>query len=84
MSRIRKRFEKMLNNPVDIRWDELQPILRHYDCIVDKGSKGSHWVVYHPDSYKIIPVSVHNNRVKAIYVKQLIELIEEVAMDENE
>lgn len=42
VSRIRKRFEKMLNNPVDIRWDELQPILRHYDCIVDKGSKGSH------------------------------------------
>jgi len=41
-------------------------------------------VVYHPDSYKIIPVSVHNNRVKAIYVKRLIELIEEVAMDENE
>jgi len=84
VSRIQRRFAKILNNPVDIRWDELQPILRHYDCVIDKGSKGSHWVVYHPDSDKNITVVVHNHRVKPIYVKRLIALIEEVAMDENE
>ena len=84
MSRIRKRFQKIVNNPVGIAWDELQTILKHYDCVIEKGGKGSHWIVYHPDSDKNITVAVHSNRVKVFYVKKLIRLLEEVMTDEDE
>ena len=30
MSKIGKRFERLLQNPNDIKWDELLPILRSF------------------------------------------------------
>jgi len=84
MSKIRKRFQKILNNPVGIKWNELTVILDHYGCKIEKGSKGSHWVVFHSDDLeKNITVVVHNNRVKPVYVKRVIGLLEDV-LDENE
>lgn len=81
MTRIRKRFERLINNPVGTKWDELVTILRHYNCEIRSG--GKHFVVFHPDSDRNVTVSVHNNNVKVIYIKKLIELLEEVLDEED-
>ncbi|KGP76305.1 hypothetical protein JT05_05500 [Desulfosporosinus sp. Tol-M] len=47
MSKIGKRFERLLQNPNDIKWDELLPILRSFDIYYDEPDGGSHWIVYH-------------------------------------
>jgi len=76
VSRIRKRFERILNNPKDIKWDELIPVLEFFGLICEPPDSSSHWVVYHPDYSENITVPVHNNRVKKPYVTKLIKLIQ--------
>lgn len=78
MTRIEKRFERILNNPKDIKWSELQTILKKFGLICEQPNSGSHWTVYDERSENNITVPVHNNRVKAIYVKKLIDLIKEL------
>ncbi|MEK5277716.1 MULTISPECIES: hypothetical protein [Paenibacillus] len=86
MSRIKKRFEKFMNNPVGVKWDQLVTIIEHYGLKADLPKDGSHWMVYHPEDIDntMIPVPVHNNRVKVIYVKRIINLLCEVIDDEEE
>lgn len=86
MSRIRKRFARMMNNPNDIKWDELQTVLKNLGLICVPPAGGSHWTVYHPAFNINITVPVHRNRVKSIYVKKLIQLLEDISaeMDEEE
>ncbi|GAV23295.1 type II toxin-antitoxin system HicA family toxin [Carboxydothermus pertinax] len=82
MSKIKKRFQRILNNPTEAKWDQLKTILEHYGCYIVKGSKGSHWVVYHPeDMENNVTVPVHNNRVKAVYIRKLIQLLENIIDD---
>jgi len=81
VAKVRKRFQRIINNPVGVKWDELKTVLEHYGCIVKKGSK--HWIVFHSLSNRNITVSVHDGRVKIVYVKELIDLLEEV-LEEDE
>lgn len=78
MTKIEKRFQRILNNPKDIKWTELQAVLNKFGFKCEPPGSGSHWSVYDDKSYVIATVPVHNNRVKAIYVKKLIDLIKEV------
>ena len=78
MSRIRKRFERLLNNPVGVKWDELTTIMEYFGCIVTPPSSGSHWIVSYPGLVKRISVPVHNNTVKSVYVKALMKLVQEI------
>lgn len=82
MSKIRKRFERLLQNPNDIKWDELLPILRFFDIEYDEPDGGSHWIIYHKDSEMNLSILVHNNRVKPIYLKKIIQMIEEIKEDD--
>ncbi|MHB1167255.1 MAG: type II toxin-antitoxin system HicA family toxin [Carboxydocellales bacterium] len=77
MSRIRKRFERLLNNPKESKWDELRTILEFFGLVCEPPDGGSHWTVFHPDLEDNVTVPVHNNRVKVVYVKKLIKLIED-------
>ncbi|MHB9093710.1 MAG: hypothetical protein ACYC21_03475 [Eubacteriales bacterium] len=78
MTKIEKRFERILNNPKDIKWTELQTVLSKFGLTCESPGSGSHWSVYDEKSSTVLTVPVHNNRVKAIYVKKLIYLIKEV------
>jgi len=78
VSRIKKRFEKILNNPIEIKWNELLPVLEYHGLICESPDGGSHWAVFHPNFPSNITVPVHNNRVKKIYVKKIISLIENI------
>lgn len=82
MTRVRKRLQRLINNPVGVGWNELSTILVYYGCEIEN-CRGSHKVVYHPDSKINVTVPVHNNTVKVPYVKKCIELLEEV-LEEDE
>lgn len=85
MSKIRKRFERIMNNPKEIKWNELRVIAEHYGLTVENPKGGSHFIVYHHEDPEntMIPVPVHSNRVKTIYVKKIIALIEETCSEEE-
>lgn len=82
MPRIANRLQRIMNNPKDIKWDELKTILEYIGFICVPPSTGSHWTVYHDQSEINQTVPVHNNRVKPIYVKKLIRLIQEIQGEE--
>jgi hypothetical protein len=78
VTKIEKRFQRILNNPKDIKWTELQAVLNKFGLVCEPPVSGSHWSVYCKNSDANVTVPVHNNRVKAIYVKKLIALIIEL------
>jgi RNA recognition motif-containing protein len=78
VTRIDKRFERILNNPKDIKWSELQTVLKKFGLLCEKPNGGSHWTVHDERSETNITVPVYNNRVKAVYMKKLIALIKEL------
>jgi len=82
VSQVRKRFEKILNNPIDIKWNELLPVLEYYGLVCESPNGGSHWAVYHPNFPRNITVPVHKNRVKKIYVKKLMLLIQDTSEED--
>jgi len=82
MTRVRKRLQRLINNLIGVEWSKLSNILNYYGCEIEN-CRGSHKVVYHPDSNINVTVPVHNNRVKVPYVKKCIELLEEV-LEEDE
>ncbi|RAK17368.1 HicA-like toxin of HicAB toxin-antitoxin system [Anoxybacillus vitaminiphilus] len=85
MSKIRKRFERILINPNDIKWDELRTIAEHYGLTVKPPSRGSHYKVYYENDTEntMVTVPVHHNRVKPVYVKRIISLIEQNTSEED-
>ena len=78
MTKIEKKFERLLNNPKDVKWTELQAILKKFGLICEPPDGGSHWTVYDEISEANVTVPVHNNRVKVVYMKKLIALLKEV------
>lgn len=83
MSKVRKRFERILNNPKDAKWDELKTIAEYFGLVCESPDRDSHWVVYHPHFEPNISVPVHNNRVKVVYVKRILQLIEMAEGEED-
>jgi len=82
VTRIKKRFENILNNPTEIKWNELIPVLEYYGLVCEPPSGGSHWTVFHPNFPENITVPVHNNRIKKIYVKKLMRLILDISEED--
>lgn len=85
MSKIRKRFQRLLNNQIDVKWNELKTIIEFFGLTVQTPNGGSHFLVYHPDDpdNTMISVPVHSNRVKRFYVKRVIRLIEDTCSEEE-
>lgn len=84
VSRVAKRLARLLQDN-GAKWDEVLKILRHYGLEIREPKGGSHWVVLHPSRKDTFPISVpvHNNRVKAVYIKKVIALLGEVISDED-
>lgn len=85
MSRIAKRFQRLLEGPRSAKWDEVQTILRYYGCTIEEPN-GSHWIVYHHERPDLgqISIPVHGNRIKLAYVKRLIQFLEELTEEEGD
>lgn len=75
MSKREKLFESIKNSPNNVTFAQVRKLLENSGFSLERIS-GSHHVFQRGGV--IFPVPVHNNRVKIVYVKRLIEIIEEV------
>ena len=73
MTKAGKLFEKLKNNPAGATFSQIEKLLLGEDFILDRVA-GSHHVFKKGSVTFVIPV--HKNRVKIVYVKRVIEIIE--------
>jgi predicted RNA binding protein YcfA (HicA-like mRNA interferase family) len=70
----RKLLERLTNNPKGATFRDVRMVLLHHGFRLERVT-GSHHIFSRPDATFAIPV--HGNRVKSVYVKQVIELLEQ-------
>jgi predicted RNA binding protein YcfA (HicA-like mRNA interferase family) len=73
MSKREKLRARLKNNPTDVTFADLRTLLEQEGFLLDRVT-GSHHVFTKDETTFVVPV--HNNRIKTIYVKRAIELIE--------
>lgn len=73
MSKNSKIFEKIKNNPKDVRFNDLRNLLID-DGFILKRIRGSHYIFSKGETVFVIPS--HNNKVKEIYVKRVLSILE--------
>lgn len=73
MSKREKLLETIKNGPNNVTFSQIRKLLENSGFTLDRIS-GSHHVFRRADTIFAIPV--HNNRVKTVYVKRVLELID--------
>lgn len=74
MSKREKLRERLKNNPKNATFSDIRNLLEQEGFVLDRIT-GSHHIFTKDEITFVIPV--HNNKVKTIYVKRVIELIEQ-------
>ena len=74
MTKKEKLFDKLKNNPKDANFGDIRTLLENEGFTLERVT-GSHHVFKKGKIIFVIPV--HNKKVKTVYVKRLIEIIEE-------
>ncbi|HLA96516.1 MAG TPA: type II toxin-antitoxin system HicA family toxin [Pyrinomonadaceae bacterium] len=74
MSKREKLLDSIRNSPNNVTFAQIRKLLESSGFSLERIG-GSHHVFKRGDT--IIPIPVHNNRVKIVYVKRVIEIIEE-------
>ena len=69
-----KLLQKMRNNPLDWRIENLETIARYYDINIRKSGE-SHVIFDHPASADMVCVPA-KRPIKPIYIKRFVSLIE--------
>lgn len=75
MSKREKLRERLKNNPNNATFSEIRKLLKQEGFALDRIT-GSHHIFTKDEITFVVPV--HNNKVKSVYVKRVIELIEQV------
>jgi predicted RNA binding protein YcfA (HicA-like mRNA interferase family) len=81
MSKQEKLRERLKNNPNNATFSDIRKLLEREGFELDRVT-GSHHIFIKQEITFVVPV--HNNKVKIIYVKKVIELIEQVDSQVNE
>jgi predicted RNA binding protein YcfA (HicA-like mRNA interferase family) len=69
-----KLLDRLTNNPKGATFHEVRTLLLHHGFQLERVT-GSHHIFSRPDATFAIPV--HGNRVKSVYVRQVIELLQQ-------
>jgi predicted RNA binding protein YcfA (HicA-like mRNA interferase family) len=69
-----KLIERLTNSPQNATFADLRTLLEYEGFYLDRVT-GSHHIFKYANITFVIPV--HNNKVKAIYVRKVLELIEQ-------
>ena len=72
--RTRKLLQRLKNNPTGVTFDDIRTLLFREGFRLDRIA-GSHHIFKKSGVTFVIPV--HANRVKSVYVKRIIQLVEE-------
>ena len=73
MSKKNKLLELLKNSPNNVTFGDIRKLLELEGFDLDRIT-GSHHIFKRDEIVLVIPV--HNNRVKSVYVKRVVELIE--------
>jgi hypothetical protein len=69
-----KRFHEILDGrQTDYRFADVRDFLVHYGFKAKM--RGTSHVIFRKESYPHIPLVVHHNRIKGIYVKRAVQLL---------
>lgn len=80
MVKKRKLFEKMLNSPKNIRFEEFILLLEAFGFVQDR-VRGSHHIFVHDDIIELLSIqSNKNGKAKPYQIRQFIRLIEQYAL----
>ena len=77
MTRRQKRLEKIRSNPLNVRFEELDRLLMDYGFQRRQPSGGSSHYIYIRNGIRIT-IPMNRPHLKAIYVKQVVKLLEEI------
>ncbi len=80
MSKREKLLEKLKNSPNNATFDQVEKVLLNEGFALERISS-SHHVFKRGAVTFVIPV--HKNKVKAVYVKRVVEIIEELNNETN-
>jgi predicted RNA binding protein YcfA (HicA-like mRNA interferase family) len=81
MGKREKLIEQITNSPHNATFADIRKLLEYEGFYLDRVT-GSHHIFKYAETTFVIPV--HNNKVKAIYVRKVLELIELADSDEEE
>ncbi len=76
MSKIEKIIEKMRNNPLDWRVEDIEKVASHYG-FAKRTTSGSHATFSHKKLIHIITIPARRP-IKPVYVKNFLKLIDEL------
>ncbi|MBE3585046.1 type II toxin-antitoxin system HicA family toxin [Desulfofundulus thermocisternus] len=78
MPKLKKLFEKIVRNPNDVDFHDLDKLLIRYGFNCRQPRKGSsHFTYYHPQLDEILTIP-KDRPLKAVYVKKAIEAIKKL------
>jgi Predicted periplasmic or secreted lipoprotein len=85
MGKLRKLIEQFLNQPPEVRFEDVRYLLETFG-FEEKRSKGSHHSFRDSQARKITIPKKGGQKVKGIYVQQIVELLnlEEWSDDDTE
>jgi len=76
MTQFQKLYDKILNNPVNVSFDELSKLMNDFGFEVK--NRSSHYTFRHPDLIEIITVKKEPGCIKAVYVKKCLKAIKTI------
>lgn len=76
MGWLEKLLEKMRRLPPEMRYEEVERVLRAYG-FAEERSRGSHHIFRHPNGRKLTVPKHRGQVVKTAYLKQVLKAIEE-------
>jgi predicted RNA binding protein YcfA (HicA-like mRNA interferase family) len=80
MSRRKKLLQKLRQNPQTVSFEQLENMLSYFG-FERVGGQGSHRVYEHLNSGRRLTIVYRRPHVKMVYVKALIQLIDELGLD---
>lgn len=81
MSKREKLRARLKNNPSNATFSDIRKLLEQEGFVLDRITESHH--VFTKDKITFV-VPVRNNKVKTIYVKRVIELVEQTEIQEDE
>jgi predicted RNA binding protein YcfA (HicA-like mRNA interferase family) len=84
MTKLSKIYAQIVNNPRDVRFEDLDKLLRRYGFEHRLPSGGSsHHNYFHPDLPEVLTIP-YARPIKAIYVKQAIAAVGKVEVERGD
>jgi predicted RNA binding protein YcfA (HicA-like mRNA interferase family) len=81
MGKREKIIERLTNSPQNATFADIRNLLEYEGFYLDRVT-GSHHIFKYAETTFVIPT--HNNKVKAIYVKKVLELIDRADIELEE